>query len=332
MRKLGDVTEKNVIHNMDTVDGLKLYPDNFFHCCVTSPPYWGLRDYGMKDQIGLERHPEEFINRLVCVFQEVKRVLRKDGTLWLNMGDSYLGSKMKRSPGISLRDYHTNIRTKELVGIPWMLAFALRDIGFYIRQDIIWHKPNPMPESARDRCTKSHEYIFLLTKSPKYYYNQDAVSHNWKEASLRRLENAVSDKNKYAHGIPGQREQKISMARPRKRSIKGRKIRPGIDINGGNQGKGSIPTSAKANLRSVWKVPVKGYKGAHFATFPERIPYICISAGCPDNGVVLDPFMGAGTTALVARKLRRDYVGFEINPKYIKIAERRLHDELGLFK
>lgn len=323
--------ETNVIHNMDTLEGLKLYPDNYFHCCVTSPPYWGLRDYGMDGQIGLELQPEQFIKKLVCVFQEVKRVLRKDGTLWLNMGDSYLGANLKRANS-SQGGQSANIKAKELVGIPWMLAFALRDIGFYIRQDIIWHKPNPMPESTRDRCTKSHEYIFLLTKSPRYYYNQDAVNHNWKQSSLRRLENGVSEKNKYAQGIPGQRVQKISMARPNKRLAKGRKVRTGIDTHGGNQGAGSIPTTAKANLRSVWRIPVKGYKGAHYATFPERIPDTCIRAGCPDNGIVLDPFMGVGTTAVAARKLLRDYVGFEINPKYVKIAQQRLHNELGLFK
>ncbi|SKA30101.1 site-specific DNA-methyltransferase (adenine-specific) [Chitinophaga eiseniae] len=276
--------ELNKIYNIDCLQGLRQLPDESVHCCVTSPPYWGLRDYGVVWQFGQEETPEAFVTRQVEVFREVRRVLRRDGTLWLNIGDSYASISRQRTEEqvtgglITGKAHHIackdqinkvtgSLKRKDLVGIPWMLAFALRADGWYLRQDIIWSKPNPMPEPTKDRCTKSHEYIFLLTKSQKYYFNQDAIR-----------------------------------------------------IDSG------------ANRRSVWVMSGANYQGNHCATFPEELPHICILAGCPPDGVVLDPYSGAGTTALVARKLQRNFIGFELNPETIAEAEERLQRELGLFK
>lgn len=340
--------------NGDCLEVLKTLPDESIDCCVTSPPYYGLRDYGtgawiggdpncphyrttkrsdntstghkaMMDtghpvgdaiyktvcplcgairedrQIGLEETPEKYIEKLTEVFREVKRVLKNDGTLWLNIGDSYWGSGsrgwdftdrftdasklQKGSKGTT--DLHNlpklvgNIngyKNKDLIGIPWMLAFALRADGWYLRQDIIWHKPNPMPESVRDRCTKSHEYIFLMSKSPHYYFDSDAMQ-----------EKATSD-------------------------------------NG----------DGKRNKRDVWSVVVKPVKEAHFATFPEELIAPCILAGSPVDGIVLDPFFGSGTTGRVAVKYSRHFIGIELNPEYIEISDKRTEnvqlDLLGLLE
>ncbi|ERY76309.1 TPA: site-specific DNA-methyltransferase [Pseudomonas aeruginosa] len=273
----------------DCLDALRAMPDQSFHCCITSPPYFGLRDYGMASQIGLEQTPTEFVARLVDVFREVRRVLRDDGTLWLNIGDSYAstapGTRNAPQPKGSkenpeqwgnfrpdLRDH--GIKPKDLIGIPWRLAFALQDDGWHLRQDIIWHKPNPMPESVRDRCTKAHEYLFLLSKSPRYHFDQDAIAEPMK-----------------------------AQHRP---------DRPDIDY------------SATRNKRSVWTVPTAGFKGAHFATFPPDLIRPCVLAGAPRGGLVLDPFGGAGTTALVAMQEGRRSVLIELNPEYAAIARNRL--------
>jgi len=342
----------NKIHNENCLQGLKKIPDNSIDCCITSPPYYGLRDYGtatwiggdenckhqrkkhgdecktgqrnvkggsgdgiykevcsmcgairQDEQIGLEETPKKYVAKLTELFEEVRRVLKPSGTLWLNIGDSYAGSN-KGSNGsggfsvtskmqlgnkgsfvqpIKLKDY----KAKDLIGVPWMLAFALRNSGWYLRMDIIWNKPNPMPESVKDRPTKAHEYIFLMTKS---------------------LECSEHDK----------------------RSRQGRKRFPTELVNGI---RGNTPDKVYewANKRSVWTVTTKPYSEAHFATFPEDLIVDCIKAGCPENGIVLDPFMGSGTTAVVARKLNRNYVGFELNPEYIKIYEKRLYDAIGMF-
>lgn len=337
--------ELNKIHCGNTKELIKLLPDNSIDCCVTSPPYFGLRDYGIKEQIGLEESPEEFVSNLVEVFNGVKRVLKPTGTLWLNMGDSYAGSgkgygdnrenkKLQGSNSGSIGVVENNYKTfalksKDLIGIPWMVAFALRSTGWYLRQDIIWAKPNPMPESVTDRCTKSHEYIFLFSKSRKYYYDAEAIKTEAKqpEDDLRRQEYQTWDNkntpDKLRNGI-----------RPRKSGNIERKdgtARGCPEVSSSNVC-GSVPWEGeKANKRSVWTINTKPFSEAHFATFPEELPATCIKAGCPEDGIVFDPFSGAGTTAVVARKLNRNFIGFELNPDYIKISEERLYKELGMF-
>ena len=282
--------------------------------CVTSPPYFGLRDYGHDGQIGLEETPEQYIAAMVEVFRCVWDVLEDDGTLWLNIGDSYCNSNgfARASPEYQregrnnmpandrkLDKLHaTGLKTKDLIGIPWMLAFALRADGWYLRQDIIWHKPNPMPESVQDRCTKAHEYIFLMSKSQKYYYDADAI----KEPVKQDWGTRDRSDGKYH-----------------------------------NEGSGLQPHSGLeksyevANKRSVWTVNTKPYKGAHFAVFPQELIEPCIMAGAPQNGVVLDPFMGSGTTAQVAQNLGRQYLGCELNPEYAPLqAERTKQFSLGI--
>ncbi len=351
----------NKIYNTDCLTFLKELPDNFIDCCVTSPPYYGLRDYGVAGQIGLEETPEQYVQKLVEIFREVKRVLKPEGTLWLNLGDSYNGSNQSGGIGIvNNKKYHDTkdvkqigtkrikgLKPKDLIGIPWMVAFALRADGWYLRQDIIWNKPNPMPESVTDRCTKAHEYIFLLSKSQKYYYDQEAIKQPVADATVLRLAQQVEDQ-KGSNRIPGKTNGNMKAVGP------GRKPRPD-DNRGGNQGTGrGIPAMAidgkgvnghsgyfdscgnligegMANKKSVWTVPTMPFKEAHFATFPEKLIADCIKAGCPENGIVLDPFMGAGTTGLVARKLNRNYVGIELNAEYIKIAEKRIYNEIGIF-
>lgn len=254
--------------------------------CVTSPPYFGLRDYGHDGQIGLEETPDQYIEAMVEVFSCVKNILADDGTLWLNIGDSYAGNNSNGKC----------FKTKDLIGIPWMLAFALRADGWYLRQDIIWHKPNPMPESVTDRCTKAHEYIFLMSKSPKYYYDANAI----KEASIYPDDKRRPLGSKGAWQMDG-REQRE---------------------NGG--GVAYDHDTEKRNKRSVWTVSTKPYEGAHFAVFPTDLIEPCILAGAPVGGVVLDPFMGSGTTAQVAQSLGRQYLGCELNPEYAPLQKKRL--------
>jgi DNA modification methylase len=305
----------------DSLEQLQGLPDNSVNCCVTSPPYYGLRDYGYEKQIGLEETPEAYVQKLVEVFREVRRVLRDDGTCWVNLGDSYAGGKQGRSDahemassgGIANKRPHSemgnqkwadvkpkqrpvpvNLKPKDLIGIPWRVAFALQADGWYLRQDIIWHKPNPMPESVTDRCTKAHEYIFLLTKSARYWYDNEAV----KEESIR------------AGDIPGG-------GRPATNSIEKRAAfyRPENSIK---------PVEPTRNRRSVWTVATKPYKGAHFAVFPPDLIRPCILAGCPVGGTVLDPFGGSGTTAQVALEEGRNALLIELNPEYITLAKKRL--------
>lgn len=346
---------------------LKLIPDKSIRCCVTSPPYFGLRDYGtatwhggdefcdhkgkpfrtkenvnkntgtgddiknkedyqpfksicdkcsaqrIDEQIGLEETPEQYIASLVEVFEEVKRALADDGTLWVNIGDSYAGSTRglgdtredkgksgtnKGRIGVNSNNFSNyGLKPKDLIGIPWMLAFALRSAGWYLRQDIIWHKPNPMPESVTDRCTKAHEYIFLLSKSKMYYYDCEAI----------KIESIYSDD--------------ASRGESRKRN-------PTKKINGMR----SPGTYEMSNKRSIWTCCTKAYAEAHFATFPAELIVDCIKAGSAEGDIILDPFSGAGTTAMVAQKLNRNFIAIELNQKYIDIAERRLDKELGMFR
>jgi DNA modification methylase len=270
--------------------------------CVTSPPYYGLRDYGHDGQIGLEETPEQYIEAMVEVFSCVKNILADDGTLWLNIGDSYAGNNSQASnngrAGFgNARERVVNrtgegLKTKDLIGIPWMLAFALRADGWYLRQDIIWNKPNPMPESVTDRCTKAHEYIFLMSKSPKYYYDFEAIKE----------EGVIAAGTLAAKGSAERQNQKGVNARP-----------PEYKEYDGQR-----------NKRSVWTVTTKPYEGAHFAVFPTDLIEPCILAGAPVGGVVLDPFMGSGTTAQVAQSLGRQYLGCELNPEYAPLQKKRL--------
>lgn len=337
--------ELNKIYEGDCLGVLKTLPDNSIDCCVTSPPYYGLRDYGNDGQIGLEETPELYVSKMVQVFSEVKRVLKNEGTLWLNLGDSYSSHKDCKSVPQTLavgtsrenacvmgigksrvRDTKMlksqGLKNKDLIGIPWMTAFALRSDRWYLRQDIIWHKPNPMPESVTDRCTKSHEYIFLMSKSAKYYYDAEAIKTGSQDPQddLRRLKAQTWDNkntpDKLRNGF-----------RPKTKSTFGNR---NGELNGLHSGKPYYAVEM-ANKRSVWTVNTMPYSESHFATFPERLIVDCIKAGCPENGTVLDPFSGAGTTALVARKLNRNYIGIELNPDYIKIAEKRLKNQLGMF-
>lgn len=366
-----------LIHG-DSIVKLRKLKDESIDCCITSPPYWGLRDYGTakweggdenckhlphnkpgpnaavgntlalqgrrpysdicgkcgairKDnQLGLEKTPEEYTAKMVEVFSEVKRVLKNQGTLWLNLGDSYAGScqgagkntkervegKKIENLGSSinyLQKYgHTltskpptakveGLKPKDLVGIPWRIAFALQSTGWYLRQDIIWHKPNPMPESVTDRCTKAHEYIFLLTKSPKYYYDNEAIkeiskdveSHNGRRRRNEDEFTKTQNFNSYRKGFS--------------------KIKEGTKYE-------------TRNKRSVWTITTKPFKGAHFATFPEDLIRPCVLAGCPKGGTILDPFAGAGTVGVVAKRNNRNFIGIELNSKYLKMAENRINN------
>ena len=385
--------ELNKIYNMDCLEGLKQLPDNSINCCVTSPPYWGLRDYGVEKQLGLEDTPEEYVENMVKVFREVKRVLKEDGTLWLNLGDSYAGGGNNRGNNSPLSNKQASnkgatgqcsshaknirkiegIKRKELIGIPWMVAFALRADGWYLRQDIIWHKPNPMPESVTDRCTKAHEYIFLLSKSRKYYYDNEAIKETAKNANKTISLGEKSFSKRQANGV-------------------------GVEPSG-NGKSDNYTVKEYRNKRSVWTVTTKPFKEAHFAVFPPDLIEPCILAGtspkacevcgspwervvaktdnrhwtergnynspkmqalkatgfrndggggfecrnvktigwqptctCQNEGkgrcIVLDPFMGSGTTGMVAAMHQRNFIGFELNQEYCKMAEKRIEPYL----
>jgi DNA modification methylase len=344
------------IYHGDCRDVLRSLPDGFVHCCVTSPPYFGLRDYGtaqwegggadcdhkqksggergsllqggdqrgrseyayrdtcrkcgasrIDQQLGLEQTPDEYVAQMVSVFREVRRVLRDDGTLWLNLGDSYAGGGFgghpdnKAAQGAMGRSVNKGgtLKPKDLIGIPWRVAFALQADGWWLRQDIIWHKPNPMPESVRDRCTKSHEYIFLLSKSAKYWYDADAV-----------MEDAVRPGDVQTFGGQKALTNDIPASDPRYR-------------NGHEQWGRTHIQGDKRNRRSVWTISTNPYKDAHFATFPPKLIEPCILAGCPEGGTVLDPFVGSGTTVMVANQLKRKAIGIDLNIEYLELAGKR---------
>lgn len=319
----------------DCIEGMRRLPDQSVHCCVTSPPYFGLRDYGHDGQIGLEETPDAYVAKLVEVFREVRRVLRDDGTVWLNLGDSYARaggwsdnsgldglargesgramSNMTGEGGASQR-LPIGLKSKDLIGIPWRVAFALQADGWYLRQDIIWHKPNPMPESVRDRCTKAHEYIFLLSKSERYFYDNEAVKEPLAEASIGRAGRKQRLMDRTGAGTLGKQiVDGVDATHAYAGLALGRNGKTGYDIDSGLR-----------NRRSVWTVATKPYKGAHFATFPPDLIRPCILAGCPKDGTVLDPFGGSGTTALVALEEGRKAVLCELNPDYIALAHKRL--------
>ena len=279
--------------------------------CVTSPPYYGLRDYGGEEnQIGQEQTPEQYIENLIQVFREVKNVLKDDGTLWVNLGDSYYNYRPGRGQGLVKQTVSNTkqdlpdvcprrgnrlpgLKEKDLIGIPWMFAFAMRADGWYLRQDIIWHKPNPMPESVRDRCTKSHEYIFLFSKNKKYFYDNEAIKEPAKDWGTRDRTNG-----KYHNEGTG--------------------LQPHSGLSK------SYPTK---NKRSVWSVTNKPYKGSHFAVFPPDLIEPCIKAGSEKGDIVLDPFMGSGTTAVVSKSLGRHYIGCELHEEYGKLIQKRLSEK-----
>jgi DNA modification methylase len=355
---------KNEIICGDSLEVLKTIPDESIDCCITSPPYWGLRDYGTGNwvggspeckhqmprnngrvtpgdkqstnagsqpdtwktcgkcgatkedqQIGLEKTPEEYVAKMVEVFREIKRVLKKEGTLWLNLGDTYSATRWTNKAGTGFQgegsasnvriEKETGLQPKNLTGIPWLVAFALQKDGWILRQDIIWHKPNPMPESVTDRCTKSHEYIFLLAKSQKYYFDNDAIKEPANYDG--RKDTVMKGSEKYKdHIMPNGSPQTVASGRHERwnKDKEGNYIR---------------------NKRSVWTVNTKPFKEAHFATFPEDLIIPMVKAGCPEGGIILDPFMGAGTTGVVCKKLGRNYLGTELNPKYVEIAEKRIN-------
>ena len=302
----------------DCLEKLQSLEDSSINCVITSPPYWGLRDYGESEQLGLEPTPQEYLQKLVNIFREVWRVLKDDGTVWLNLGDSYAnngvktknvsnqsstlegGKKTQEIASQVSGEFKYDVKPKNLVGIPWRIAFALQDDGWYLRQDIIWHKPNPMPESVTDRCTKAHEYIFMFTKSAKYYFDQDAV----KEESANTWNSAK--------GFSG--NGKRSKAN-------------GYDLHAQNQFRNrhehDVLKSGR-NKRSVWTVTTMPNKEAHFAVFPQELIKPCVLAGCPRNGTILDPFMGIGTTGIAAVTRGRKFVGIEISDYYTEIAKKRI--------
>lgn len=314
------MSELNKIYQGDCIEVLKTFPDESVDCCITSPPYWGLRDYGVDGQLGLEKTPEEYVANMVKVFGEVKRVLKKEGTCWLNLGDSYasawaagrrsvVGQGSRSGRRVQMGN---GLKEKDLCGIPWRVAFALQADGWYLRQDLIWHKPNPMPESVTDRCTKAHEYIFLLAKSQKYYFDNEAIKERAafpddldRPRNGRTMNMTANTRKKFDKSQGGGGT-----------SFKGH--------SGYYKADGSLISDGMRNKRSVWTITTKPFAEAHFATFPENLIVPMVKAGCPVGGVVLDPFMGAGTTALVSQNFNRNYLGIELNPEYIKIANERL--------
>ena len=315
----------------DALATLRTLPSASVHCIVTSPPYFGLRDYGADGQIGLEPTPEAYVAALVAVFREARRVLRDDGTLWLNLGDSFAaggsgGASSKstlKNDGrrlIGARNYEqrlnqtattrkpsSGLKPKDLIGIPWRVAFALQADGWWLRSDIIWAKPNCMPESVRDRPTKAHEYVFLLSKSPRYYYDADAIIEPAAPQSLARIRQA-----NFAQQTGGPKDYRVT----------------GVNLNRSmRQTLENFAKNPRRNKRSVWSVATAPYKGAHFAVMPPALVEPCVLAGCPVGGVVLDPFSGAGTVAVVAKRHSRRYLGIELNPDYIALAEARIAHE-----
>lgn len=348
--------------------------------CVTSPPYFGLRDYNVEGQIGLEATPDAYVARLVEVFREVRRVLRDDGTLWLNLGDSYARapakggsgpggkneqrwgcgsaqqSRVKNPASKQATNRHADLdslprsategssdgavgradrpgsragwQAKQLLGIPWRVAFALQTDGWYLRQDIIWHKPNPMPESVRDRCTKAHEYIFLLAKSERYYFDSEAIAQPVAASTVARLAQQTLDQQRGSDRVPGKTNGPMKAKPPRFGGSKyGDNDAEQYRTKSGNE---YADRNGKRNRRSVWTVTTKPFKGAHFATFPPDLIEPCVLAGCPVGGTVLDPFGGAGTTGLVAQRHDRNAILFELNPEYAAMARARIDAESPL--
>lgn len=305
----------------DALETLKKFPDESINSCITSPPYYGLRDYHNERQIGRENTVEEYLDRLVKVFREVRRVLKKDGTCFIIIADSYAGSgggngkyadpkypKGRNGQNPSITQKVNGYKSKDLMGIPWRLALALREDGFYLRSDIIWHKENAMPEACKDRPTRSYEHIFLLTKSQKYYYDFDAMKEPMKTSSKKRYVRGRSENNKYLDEDAGISVQNINKARKYG------------EYKGDN-----IPQFR--NKRDIWTINTTSFRGNHYAVFPPKLAEICMVAGSPVNGIVLDPFMGSGTVGMVGLLQGRNYIGIELNEDYCKLARQRIREE-----
>jgi len=331
----------------DALTVLREMPDNLVNCVVTSPPYWRLRDYGVEGQLGLEPTMEEYLEKMLVIFREIRRVLRPDGTLWLNLGDksihSWCGTQGKHGERCNRRLVPTpkgskipkGLKKKDLAGIPWRVAFALQDDGWYLRQDIIWHKRNAMPESVKDRPTRTHEYIFLLSKSQKYHYDYKAIMEPASPDTHARYARGRSDNHKWADGGPGDQtiaksfehmlkpgvNPKAAKAVPLERYGRSRALMPKQNPYFSAAMKEVVEMR---NKRSVWDIPTSPYSGPHYATFPPKLIEPCILAGCPEGGIVLDPFMGAGTTAVVSKFLKRNFIGIELNPRDVEMAEDRI--------
>jgi DNA modification methylase len=353
----------------DVRERLAELPDDSVQCCVTSPPYWGLRDYGHAGQIGLEATPAAFVEEMVAVFHQVRRVLADDGVLWLNLGDCYAtgagkvgdhpgggdqGARWKGdaagghrgSRGGSPKQPHTGaavgpltqpnrlplpgLKPKDLVGIPWRVAFALQADGWYLRSDVIWSKPNPMPESIKDRPTKAHEYVFLLSKSERYFYDADAIRQPYAESTLREFQDGYEGQaTKPYDGTGAQNASDV------KRRIVDKQRGHGRRHAGFNDRWDAMPKDEQqmhgSNARSVWTIATQPYPEAHFATFPEALPEKCIKAGSRIGDTVLDPFTGSGTTGAVAVRLGRHFIGCELNPTYADLARQRIGGAAPLF-
>ena len=306
----------------DCIEQLRTLDAGSVHMCVTSPPYWGLRDYGADGQIGLEETPEAWVSKMVEVFREVRRVLRDDGTLWLNLGDAYAQGEIRNRNGEgdiprpcrehvaqTGRKPEHGLKPKDLLGLPWRVAFALQADGWYLRSDIIWAKPNPMPESVTDRPTKSHEYVFLLSKRARYYFDADAIAEDTLASSLERCEagfvTSARDDDTEAVSIGANKRTRYGLRE-------------------------KFVAKPRRNIRTVWTIPTHPFPGAHFATFPPELIRPCIRAGSPPGGTVLDPFFGSGTTGLVCDQEGREWVGIELNPEYAEMARRRLNEKQEL--
>lgn len=328
-----------MLYTGDALAALRTLPDESVQTCITSPPYFGLRDYGNEAQIGLEPTIDEYVSKLVAVFAEVRRVLKDDGTLWLNLGDSYAASSntggtasiqgtAKRVGAMNnhSRSIPQGLKPKDLIGIPWRVAFALQADGWYLRQDIIWAKPNPMPESVRDRCTKSHEYVFMLAKSQRYHYDQAAISEPAIYSGVAGqdetgFKNPINFSGKHA------KNPEITGGCKTVGRASGRVYTNDAFTNPQSEPRGTksnFGDFATRNKRSVWTVATKPYPCAHFATFPPDLIRPCVMAGAPSGGVVLDPFGGSGTTGMVALQEGRKYIGIELNPEYQKLAVDRI--------
>jgi DNA modification methylase len=316
-----------VIITGDALTELKKLDSGIVQTCITSPPYWGLRDYGVEGQIGLEDSPEAYVSTLVEVFAEVKRVLKGDGTLWLVLGDSYAANRSYQVTDTKWREVGNEmsarvpngLKPKDLVGIPWRAAFALQSDGWWLRSDIIWHKPNPMPESVTDRPTSAHEHVFLLAKSARYYYDGPAIREPAKVGDHPRNVDCT-------YTAPGQKEQQGL----RKSGLRDKQRGHGRRHAGFNERWDSMTRneqmSAGANKRNVWTVATQPYPEAHFSVYPPVLIEPCVLAGSREGDTVLDPFCGSGTTGEVALKHRRKFIGIELNPEYVKLAEKRLRE------
>ena len=325
----------------DCLQQLATLPAASVQCCVTSPPYWGLRDYGVDGQLGLEETPDAYVANMVAVFREVRRVLRDDGTLWLNLGDSYARTAGDDSTKVTDGGMKTGrtgksdqlfksgnnrppagLKAKDLVGIPWRVAFALQADGWYLRQDIIWHKPNPMPESVTDRCTKAHEYIFLLTKSARYYYDNEAVKEPQICSDPRLIKSGIVRSREYGYST---KENELRTGNRKYDDVPINYAGNGTNVKG-HKGNSMNTLDGKRNKRSVWTVTTKPYRDAHFATFPPKLIEPCILAGSAADTLVLDPFSGAGTTGVVAVQHGRRYIGIELNPDYLEMSRKRIQE------